>query len=204
MTANTRVRRKALATLFVKAAGRYWLSVFPHIRHESHHWRQRAERIPDPILRHLALEAQQIKRGNIEGSAAFAVFAPAARVATRCALKSHSNPPTTTLTSSPSSQAHHPVANSRCLHQALLDTLGQDTGQPDYYARFSQHDDGGYLEQIVDACRTALNSLPSRTSIRPRPPAESPSESSPTRASISASPKAAIAISNGGLWAKRP
>jgi tetraprenyl-beta-curcumene synthase len=165
MTANTRVRRKALATLFVKAAGRYWLSVFPRIRHESHHWRQRAEGIPDPALRHLALEAQQVKRGNIEGSAAFAVFAPAAQrrdtLRAQVAFQSAYDY-VDILAEQPS---HHPVANSRCLHQALLDTLDQDIGQPDYYARFSHHNDGGYLEQIVDACRTALNTLPSRTSI---------------------------------------
>ncbi len=165
MTANTRVKQRALATHFLKAAGRYWLGVFPRIRYESRRWRQRAEAIPDPVLRRLALEAQQIKRGNIEGSAAFAVFAPAthrrdtlrAQVAFQSAYDY-----VDTLAEQPS---HHPVANSRCLHQALLDTLDKDIGHADYYARFSHHNDGGYLEHIVDACRTALDTLPSRTSI---------------------------------------
>ena len=39
-------------------------------------WQRLAQRIPDPELRRLALAALA-KRGNIEGAAAFAAFAPA-------------------------------------------------------------------------------------------------------------------------------
>jgi tetraprenyl-beta-curcumene synthase len=166
MTANTRVRRTSLATIFLKAAGHYWLSVFPRIRRESQHWRQRAEAIPDPMLRHLALEAQEIKRGNIEGSAAFAAFAPrphrAATVRAQVAFQSAYDY-VDTLAEQPNS---HPIANGRQLHQALLDAINQDHERCDYYARHTHDkDDGGYLEQIIDACRSALLTLPSRASI---------------------------------------
>jgi tetraprenyl-beta-curcumene synthase len=165
MTANTHASHKALATGFLQAAARYWLTVFPRICHESRHWRRRAEDIPDPVLRRLALEAQRVKRGNIEGSAAFAAFAPAAhrREAVRAQVAFQSAYDyVDTLAEQPSSC---PVANGRRLHQALLDALNQDTGHPDYYARFGHCNDGGYLEEIVDACRTALKTLPSRASI---------------------------------------
>lgn len=165
MTANTRVRRTALAAIFLKAAGHYWLSVFPRIRQESRHWRQRAEAIPDPVLRRLALEAQQIKRGNIEGSAAFAAFAPHAHraetVRAQVAFQSAYDY-VDTLAEQPND---HPIANSRQLHQALLDAINQDHKRCDYYASYSYNKDGGYLEQIIEACRSALVTLPSRASI---------------------------------------
>jgi tetraprenyl-beta-curcumene synthase len=165
MTANTRVRRTVLATIFLKAAGHYWLSVFPRIRHESRRWRERAEEIPDPVLRHLALEAQQIKRGNIEGSAAFAAFAPhphrAETVRAQVAFQSAYD-----YVDTLAEQPHkHPIANSRQLHQALLDAISHEARHCDYYARYSHDEDGGYLEQIVEACRSALVTLPSRASI---------------------------------------
>ncbi len=65
---------------FISAARRYWLSVFPAVRRELRHWQLRANEIPDPVLRRLALDAQHHKRGNIEGAAAFAAFVePASR-----------------------------------------------------------------------------------------------------------------------------
>ena len=65
---------------FMGAARRYWLSVFPAVSRERRHWQVRANEIPDPVLRRLALDAQHCKRGNVEGAAAFAAFVePASR-----------------------------------------------------------------------------------------------------------------------------
>jgi tetraprenyl-beta-curcumene synthase len=165
MTANIGGGHGALTATFLGAARRYWLSVFPRIRRESHHWHQRAEEIPDPVLRELALEAQRIKRGNIEGSAAFAAFAPSAHrgetVRAQVAFQSAYDY-VDTLSEQPNS---NPVANGRQLHQALLVALDQDRRHPDYYEHNSHCCDGGYLEEIVDACRLALGTLPSHPSI---------------------------------------
>src|ERR1700689_4417398 len=141
MTATSAAGHKALATLFVKAAMRYWLSVFPSICREIRHWRERAEAIPDPALRELALEAQRIKRGNIEGSGAFAAFAPGswreqvvrAQVAFQSAYDYAD-----TLSEQP---IKDPVGNGRQLHQALLAAINLDVDQPDYYARNPHHND---------------------------------------------------------------
>jgi tetraprenyl-beta-curcumene synthase len=165
MTASATAGQKKLAAAFLQAASRYWLSVFPRICHESHHWHERAQQIPDPLLRELALEAQQIKRGNIEGSAAFAAFAPAAHrretVRAQVAFQSAYDY-VDTLAEQPHAD---PVANGHQLHQALLAAIDQNTGHPDYYALCSHNNDAGYLEQIIDTCRSALNTLPSRASI---------------------------------------
>lgn len=166
MTATISASEKTLAATFLTAARRYWISIFPRVCHEIHHWRQRAEGIPDPVLRRLALEAQQTKRGNVEGSAAFACFAPShhrgnavrAQVAFQSAYDY-----VDTLCEQPNAQ---PVANGRQLHRALLVALDQDATHADYYASYAHHNDAGYLEQIIDACRSSLATLPSNAAIR--------------------------------------
>jgi tetraprenyl-beta-curcumene synthase len=165
MTAHVPISRKALATAFLQAAKRYWLSVFPRLCREGRHWRKRAKEIPDPVLRRLALESQRIKRGNVEGSAALAAFAPAAHrrdvVRAQVAFQSAYDY-VDTLSEQPNDD---PVANAHQLHQALLIAIGQDVGHRDYYARYACRHDGGYLAEIVDTCRSALDALPARASI---------------------------------------
>ncbi len=165
MTALIPTSRIALAATFTAAATRYWLSVFPRICRESRHWQKRAEEIPDPLLRRLALEARRIKRGNIEGSAAFSAFAPATsrRAAVRAQVAFQSAYDyVDTLSEQPNDT---PILNSRQLHEALLMAISRGAPQPDYYARCARVSDGGYLEEIVGACRSALDALPSAASI---------------------------------------
>jgi tetraprenyl-beta-curcumene synthase len=164
MTESTSARR-ALAICFLTAAPRYWLSVFPSIRRETRCWRERAEAIPDPHLREAALEAQRVKRGNVEGSAAFASFVPSAWrgavVRTQVAFQSIYDY-VDTLSEQPSND---PVGNARQLHQALLVALDNDAPHIDYYQCHPHKADAGYLREIIDTCRGALYALPSHAAI---------------------------------------
>jgi tetraprenyl-beta-curcumene synthase len=47
------------------------------------------------------------------------------------------------------------------LHEALHAALSPGTPHPDYYAHHAREDDGGYLRELVDACRSAVELLPS-------------------------------------------
>jgi tetraprenyl-beta-curcumene synthase len=58
-----------------------------------------------------------------------------------------------------------PVVNGRRLHEALLVALDPTAPQLDYYAHFPQHDDNGYLDDMIDTCRTTLSTLPSYASV---------------------------------------
>jgi len=167
--------RAQLGFAFAGAARRYWFTVFPHVHRELSHWRDRAREIRDPVLRQLALDAQR-KRGNMEGAAAFAIFAPHRRRATvvraLVAFQSAYNY-LDLLAEQPRAE---PIAGARQLHEALLvalDPAGRvatdsltapldpAAWQPDYYAHYPQRDDNGYLGELVDTCRTALAKLPS-------------------------------------------
>jgi tetraprenyl-beta-curcumene synthase len=140
-----------VAGAFAVAAVRYWLGVFPRVCRELRAARRRAQAIPDPELRAVALAALS-KRGNIEGAAAFAALTPFRRraAATRALvafqlLYNHLD----ALAEQPSSD---PVANARRLHGALLQALDpQGAGD----------EAGGYLLELLAASRGALTDLPS-------------------------------------------
>jgi tetraprenyl-beta-curcumene synthase len=158
--------RLALAASFAGAARRYWLGVFPRVCLERRRRRARALRIPDPLLRRTALDAQR-KWGNVEGAAAFAAFVPsrnrrAAARAMSCFQAAYNY--LDMLGEQPSAD---PAANGRQLHGALLVALDPHASHADYYEHSPQHDDGGYLAEILDSCRAALATLPSYPAIAP-------------------------------------
>jgi tetraprenyl-beta-curcumene synthase len=158
--------RVALAWSFAHAARRYWLGVFPSVCFERRRRRARALRIPDPLLRRVALESQ-CKWGNVEGAAAFAAFVPrrhrgAAARAMMCLQAAYNY--LDVLGEQPNSE---PAANGRRLHQALLVALDPDASHVDYYAHCPQREDGGYLREIVESCRAALQALPSYPAVAP-------------------------------------
>jgi tetraprenyl-beta-curcumene synthase len=147
--------RATLARGFVTTAARYWLIVYPQVRRELAHWRQRARLIADPTLRALALETQRSKQGNLEGAAVFATFAPAARRAAIVrasiafqALYDFAD----TLTEQASSPD---PGRARQLHSGLLAAL---PGASENCRRARRCD---YLAGLIDACRAALAELPS-------------------------------------------
>jgi tetraprenyl-beta-curcumene synthase len=154
-------RRMALAAAFVSAALRYWLGVFPTARRVMHRLEHRAAKIPDPALRRLALDAQQSKWASLEGAAAFAAFVPRgqrAAVTRLLVLLQCIYDYTDTLMEQPNG---NPAANARQLHMALLAALQPHGPQLDYYAHCARRNDGGYLIDLVEACRAAIARLPS-------------------------------------------
>jgi tetraprenyl-beta-curcumene synthase len=150
---------------FACAARRYWLHVFPQVRWELAGWRLRAQQIPDPMLRELALRMQQRKVGNVEGAAAFGAFAHRAHrgsvVAAQVAFQTAYD--YADVLSERRSQ--DPVANGHTLHRALL--LVSESAGPhlDYYAHCGSLDDAGYLIALSDTCRTAYGQMPARATL---------------------------------------
>src|SRR6185312_3703270 len=154
-------RRLRLYVAFVAAALRYWLTVYPHVLRDIRRWTRRARTIPDPVLRAIALDTQHSERGNYEGAAAFAAFVPRrSRTAVVHAVIAFqlAYDYADSLAEQPAADR---VTNGRTLHEALHAALSPGTPHPDFYAHHSRDDDGGYLRELVDACRNAVESLPS-------------------------------------------
>ncbi len=158
--------RLTLADAFAGAARRYWFGVFPRLCREHRRWSGRAAEIPDPLLRQVA-EGALHKWGNIEGAAAFAAFVPRrhreAAVRAMVCLQGAYNY-LDMLTELPSAD---PAGSAHRLHQALLVALDPAAPGVDYYDRHHLRDDGGYLAELIDGCRTALAQLPSYAAAAP-------------------------------------
>ncbi len=153
-------QRIAGAAAFTRAARSYWLDVFPVVRREVRRLHTEASRIPDAILRRLALDALEAKWANLEGAAAFAAFvAPSCRYAVARLLVGYqvAFDYADTLMEQPSEV---PSANGRQLHAALTAILEPGCPHPDYYRHHVRDNDGGYLARLVDGCRSVVSELP--------------------------------------------
>jgi tetraprenyl-beta-curcumene synthase len=146
---------------FIDFALRYWLLAFPLARRAVRRCVRNAAAVPDVSLRRAALETLAQERGNLEGAAAFAAFT----------LRRHRRGVIDALVSFQAAfdyadtlaerDTSDPLANSRALHQALLDSLTPSQARSDYYAHIGGGTDGGYLEGLVSRCREAFTRLPS-------------------------------------------
>lgn len=145
---------------FLLTAVCYWSGVFPFVCREVRHWEQRAGAIPDPSLRTLALQTLRSERGNLEGAAAYAAFAPRlhrASVARAAMAFQAAYDYADALSEQPNSRR---AANTYRLHQTLPIALEPGASHLDYYAHNDRGDDGGYLNCLVDTCQAALCLLP--------------------------------------------
>lgn len=157
--------RRGVTSAFTGMSLRYGLSVFPEVARELSRLRRRAAQIPDETLRRLALESLR-KRGNMEGAALFAAFAPRAQrtqtVRALVAFQAAYNY-LDLLTEQPSEL---PVENGRALHRALIAALDPGMAEEDHYSHHPQREDGGYLLELVELVRASLARLPSAAATR--------------------------------------
>jgi tetraprenyl-beta-curcumene synthase len=171
--------RAALAATFAHAALSYWVTVFPRVCLHIARWKRLARRIPDPVLRQLALAALVEKRGNIEGAAAFAAFAPRARRAEVTRALSAFQATYNLLDMLGEQPSADPVLDGERLHNALLFALGWPSLRPpageidpgvqalDWYEHHPQREDGGYLSRLLTDCRDAFAGLPNYAAAAP-------------------------------------
>lgn len=153
-------QQMAIVARFVTAACCYWIGTYPAIRKEIGRMRRRAARIPDPALRHLALNVLESKWGNLEGAGAFAAFAPIrvrARVARLLVNLQGIYDYVDILAEQPSQNLQ---ADAITLHSAMLDALEPGSPTAAYYAYHNPDDDGGYLTALVKRCRATVEQLP--------------------------------------------
>jgi tetraprenyl-beta-curcumene synthase len=150
-----------IASAFTGASGRYWFEVFPRVCSEVRRVRAQAEEIPDGDLRRLALANLRVERGNLDGAAAFAAFAPREPLGSVVRAQVAFQAIYDYLDSLAEEPSENPLRNGRQLHRALLVALDPTVPHVDYYAHHPRRRDAGYLEGLVDSCRTAFAALPS-------------------------------------------
>jgi tetraprenyl-beta-curcumene synthase len=146
--------------MFISVAARYWIDVFPRACQEIRDWERAARKIPDPLLRTLALKALREERGNLEGAAAYAAITPR-RHRTRIVQAAIAFQALYDYADALSEQRSSASAGIRQLHQALLVALKPGASHLDYYEHQNRREDGGYIQSLIDRCRSAVASLPS-------------------------------------------
>lgn len=147
-----------LAPLFV--TGRHLRWVLPRADRALDAWRARAKAIPSARLRRQALESIDLKRFHCQGGSVFAAWSPApidAIVRFIVPFQTISD----YLDTLCDRTEHLSGRDFRQLHQAMLDAVTPTaTPSADYYRHHGEQDDGGYLADLVAACRAALAAMP--------------------------------------------
>lgn len=122
-------------------------------------WRVRAAQIACPVTRGLALEALREKRGHIDGAALFWILARRRDPGLLRLLVAYD-----VLCDYLDSLTERTDADdARLLHRAMTDALVPD-GPLRY---FGGAGDGGYLDALVETCRTVCAALPSFAVVQP-------------------------------------
>jgi tetraprenyl-beta-curcumene synthase len=151
----------------IAAAVTYWVTIYPRARVEIRRWRQRASQIPDPTLRAAAVYKLTRERLNPEAAAFFAVLAPRARRKQLIRLMVGFQIAYDYLDAINEQSDTAALRNGLQMHRALTDAVSAQVADVDYYQHHPQHDDGGYLVELVRACQAELETFPSRPSLEP-------------------------------------
>ncbi len=150
----------------MRANARYWSHVAPTVRSQLRRWEQHAQRIPDASLRALALGKLHDEHFNAEVAATLATLAPRtdrARAVQAIVALEVMYDYLDGLTEQPTPD---PLRDGRQLFRSFIDALAPHaTASDDYYKFHQQLNDGGYLQQLVDAVRVPLGELPAVTAI---------------------------------------
>ena len=152
--------------MVAQAATRELAWALPAVAREVAYWRVRAEAIPAPAIREDGLSSLARKRGHTDGAALFCIL-PRARDTNLLRLLVAYEIMWDFLDSVNEHGAERGQANGRQLHLALIDALEPDTPLADYYSHHPWSTDGGYLNNLVGACREACRRLPSFRAVQP-------------------------------------
>jgi tetraprenyl-beta-curcumene synthase len=148
------------------ANARYWATVAPLVHKQLDHWTRRAEDIPNPPLREVALANLRDEGFNAQATATLATLTPrqyrAPVVEAIVGLQILYD----YLDSLVERPLANPLADGRQLYKAFIDAIVVDRkARGDYYPPTHESNDGGYLRELVGVVRGALTRLPSQTAI---------------------------------------
>lgn len=145
---------------------RTYRHILPAVHIHIQHWRTVATSIPDEQLRTQALASIETKQFHCEGGAVCALAHDAMRpllIELIVALQTISDYLDNLSDRSTCREEKHLMQ----LHAAMEEAVDMDATLSDYYRYDTHQDDGGYLRQLVMACRTCIRALPSYASVAP-------------------------------------
>ena len=132
---------------------------------ERQAWEKRARGIPDEQLREDALQSLRRSRGHTDGAALFWTISHRRCPALLRALYTYQVILEFLDDISERSVGHD---GGHQLHRALTEAVDPEVPISDYYRFYPVSEDGGYLDALVQSCRSSCLSLPSYELMRPR------------------------------------
>lgn len=148
-----------------RAVARELIWGLPLVTREVGAWRARALTIPDTPIRTAALSSIAHKRGNIDGAALFWTL-PDARHANLLKLLAAYEMICDYLDSTNEPPIAADPVNGRQLHRSLIEALDPDRPTTEHYRHHPWHNDNGYLQALIHACRARSTALPANSEVR--------------------------------------
>jgi tetraprenyl-beta-curcumene synthase len=157
--------RASLALIL--ANGRYWPTVAPAVHRQLRRWERRAQAIPDPRLREVALDKLHTESFNAEGTTTLATLAePARRASVAQAIVALQ-----VMYDYLDGLVEQPIFASKQSREDLLkafdDAVAPTAATGDYYHGRAHGGDDGYLDDLVTTVRGTLAVLAANTAVAP-------------------------------------
>lgn len=164
---STRISHARDTLALLMAGIVYWLTIYPRARRELRHWQRYAHTIPNPALRAQALQKLTDEHLNPEAAAFFAILGSRRHRPQLVRLMVAYQIMYDYLDAINEQPDSAPLKNGLQLHSALTDAVSPRRCSANYYMYHPHHDDGGYLDTLIQACRNILQTLPSTPVITP-------------------------------------
>jgi tetraprenyl-beta-curcumene synthase len=149
----------------VSLMSRVYRRIIPAVHQELNKWTERAENIPNPELRTQALASIEHKTFHCEGGGILALMAMKEykkAVEFIVAYQTISDYLDNLCDRSTSLDPEDFAA----LHEAMADAINIESGPKNYYRLREDQDDGNYLNDLTETCRSVLRELPNYPLIR--------------------------------------
>lgn len=144
---------------------RYITRTLPEVQKLLHHWRIRANLIPNKMLRQQALDSLTNKAFHCQGGAIYAAHPYNSQLLQFIVAYQTMCDYLDNLCDRAGSTDGYGFSQ---LHRSLLDALDPSRGKADYYENYPHQNDGGYLSALVETCRQNLASATQYFQIQPK------------------------------------
>ena len=146
-------------TNLISLTTRIFRQVRPVIHQNLRMWKQRAEKIPDPELRHQAMMSIATKTFHCEGGSIYGLLARNDYKEAIRFIVAYQTISDYLDNLCDRSSSLDPL-DFAALHEAMPQALTPDAAKSDYYRYHKEKDDGGYLAALVATCQQVLGNLP--------------------------------------------
>jgi len=145
---------------------RVYRVILPGVKQSLGYWQEQAESITDEELRRQALASIATKQFHCQGGAVYAALDISQKDVLIPLIVAFQTISDYLDNLCDRSTSMDPV-DFRQLHQSMLDAINPEAPLQNYYAYHPEHEDDGYLHDLVSTCQSCIRQLPSYGKVMP-------------------------------------